>query len=95
MPSYFCRAWLRALTGFQVQVVGGLVHDQDVGLLQHELAEEQPGGLAAGERVGLLHALFAAEEHLAEDAADVFLGGLGVEGSSHSSTVVPFGMEAV
>jgi hypothetical protein len=26
-----------------------------------------------------LHALFAAEEHLAEDAADVFLGGVLVE----------------
>ena len=64
----------------EVEVVGGLVEDEDVGLLQHDLAEEQAGGFASGERVGLLEALFAAEEHLAEDAADVFLGGLRVEG---------------
>ena len=66
---------VEGVDGFEVEVVGGFVEDEDVGLLQHDLAEEQPGGFASGERVGLLQALFALEEHLAEDAADVFLGG--------------------
>ena len=70
---------VEGVDGFEVEMVGRLVEDEDVGLLQHELAEEQAGGFAAGERVGHLHALFAAEEHLAEDAADVFLGGILVE----------------
>ena len=70
---------VEGVDAFEVEVVGGLVEDEDVGLLQHDLAEEQAGGFASGEGVGLLEALFALEEHLAEDAADVFLGGLGVE----------------
>ncbi len=61
-------------------MVGGFVEDEDVGLLQHDLAEEESGGLTTGEGFGFFHAFFAAEEHLSEDATDVFLGGLGVEG---------------
>ena len=70
---------VEGVAGFEVEVVGGLVEDEDVGLLQHELAEEQACRFAAGERVGALHALLAAEEHAAEDAANVFLGGVLVE----------------
>ena len=76
--------------GFEVEVVGGLVEDQDVGLGEHELAEEQAGRFAAGERFGRLAAFFAAEEHLAEDAADVFdMVACGSKRCSHSATVVP------
>ncbi len=59
-------------------MVRRLVENQHVGLLQHDLAEEQPRSLAAGERVGLLEAFLALEEHLAENSPDVFLDGLGV-----------------
>ena len=76
----FLHGLVEGVDGFEVEVVGGLVEDEDVGFLQHDLAEEEAGGLATGEGLGLLHALFAAEEHLAEDAADVFLGGLRVPG---------------
>ena len=34
---------------------------------------------AARERLGRLEAFFAAEEHLAEEAVDVLLGGIGIE----------------
>ena len=70
---------VEGVDALEVEVIGGFVEDEDVGLLQHDLAEEQAGGFASGEGVGLLEAFFAAEEHLAEDAADVFLGGLGIE----------------
>ena len=75
----FLQGEVEGVAGFEVEVVGGLVEYEDVGLLQHELAEEEAGGLAAGERIGHLHALFAAEEHATEDAANVFLGGVLVE----------------
>ena len=70
---------VEGVDALEVEVVRGFVEDEDVGLLQHDLAEEQTGGFASGECVGLLEAFFAVEEHLAEDAADVFLGGLRVE----------------
>ena len=79
MPSYFWMRLVERVDALEVEVVRRFVEDEDVGLLQHDLAEEQAGGFASGESVGLLEAFFAAEEHLAEDAADVFLGGLGVE----------------
>ena len=42
-----------------------LIQHKDVGLLQHQLAEQQPRSLATGKRFGLLVAFFAAEQHLA------------------------------
>ena len=75
----FLQRDVKGVDGFEVEVVGRLVEDEKVGLQQHELAEEQARGLAAGECGGGLKAFFAAEEHLAEDAADVFGGGFGVE----------------
>ena len=71
---------IEGVDGFEVKVVGGFVEDEDVGLLEHDLAEEKAGRLAAGERVSFFEAFFATEEHLAEDAANVFLGGFRVEG---------------
>ena len=76
----------------EVKVVRGFVEDENVGLLQHDLAEEQTCGFASGEGIGLFEAFFAAEEHLTENAADIFLGGLrGRTVCSHSATVVPIG----
>src|SRR6185437_9501021 len=70
---------IQRVDALEVQVVRRLVEDEHVGLLKHQLAEEQPRRLAAGERIGHLHALFAAEEHLAEDASYIFFGGVLVE----------------
>ena len=55
----------------EVQVVGGLVEDEDVRLLQHDPAEQQPRRLAARQRVGRLVAVLAAEQHLAEQTVNV------------------------
>jgi hypothetical protein len=84
----FLQRDVEGVDGFQVEVVGRLVEDQHVGLLQHELAEEQACGFAAGERFGGLQAFFAAEEHLAEQAADVFGAGLRIELTAASRELV-------
>ena len=44
---------------FQIQVVGGFVKHQNVWLLQHELAKEQPRCFAPGQNVGALQGIFA------------------------------------
>src|ERR1017187_2800791 len=62
---------IERVDGFKVEMVRGLVEDENVGLGQNQLAEHQSRLLAAGERLGLLLTLFAGEEHLAEDAADL------------------------
>ena len=54
MPSYFWMRLVERVDGFEVEVVGGFVEDEDVGLLQHDLAEEQACGFASRESVGLL-----------------------------------------
>ena len=58
--------------GFEIEVVGRLVEDEDVGLGEDELAEDEARLFAAGEGLDGLFAFFAGEEHLAEDAANVF-----------------------
>ena len=56
-------------------MVGGFVEHQHVGLLQHQLAEEHARGLAAGEHIGLLVAVFfAGKQHLPEQPANLFVG---------------------
>ncbi len=70
---------VQRIDGFEVEVVGWLVERKDVWLLHHQTAEDQPRGLAAGERIGWLEPFFAAEEHLAEDAADVLIACLRIE----------------
>src|SRR5665213_3116083 len=59
---------------FEIKVIGRLVEDENIRLLQHNLAGEQSRRLATGEGVRLLQPLFTAEEHLAENATDVFFG---------------------
>ena len=46
---------------FQIEVVRRLVENENIGLLQHELAEEQARGFSAGEHVGALGGLVAGE----------------------------------
>ena len=65
----FLQGDIQGVDRFEVQVIGGFVEDQDVGLLQHQLAEKQPGGFASAERFGGFEGVFAAEEHLTEQAA--------------------------
>ena len=60
-------------------MVGRLVEHQDVGLLQHQPAENHARRFAAGERIGLLERILAAEEHLAEHAAQFLLRSLRIE----------------
>ena len=76
MPSYFCSAIFNALMDSKVKVVGRLIEHQDVGFLQHQLAENQARGFASGKCGGLLQRFFAAEEHLAQHGAQFFLRGL-------------------
>src|SRR5947209_4959223 len=52
-------------------MVGGLVEQQYVGLLEHDAAEEQTRRLAARERLGRLEAFLAAEEHLTKETMDL------------------------
>ena len=59
-------------------MVGGFVEHEDVGLLQHKLAEEQARGFTAGENAGGLGGLVALEEHLTEQAPDFFADGGGI-----------------
>ena len=78
------RAWIplqrdvQSIDGFQVKMIRGFVQDEEVRFLQHELTENQPGSLAAGKRLGTLERVLAAEQHLAEQTAQLFLGGAGV-----------------
>ena len=52
-------------------MVGRLVEDEDVRLLQHDPAEQEPRGFAARERIGRLVAVLAAEQHLPEQPVNL------------------------
>ena len=54
-----------------VEVVGGLVEEQDVGGLEHEPGDEDAGALAAGEVADGLVELFAGEEETRGPTGDV------------------------
>ena len=57
------------LDRLEVEVVGGLVEDEHVGLADHQAAEHQPRRLAARQRREPLLRVVAAEEHYPELAA--------------------------
>ena len=69
---------IQRIDGFKIEVVRGFVEDEDVWLLQHELAEEQTGGFASGKHAGGFGGFVALEEHLAEQAADFFADRRGI-----------------
>src|SRR5882724_2541362 len=60
-------------------MVGGLVEDQEIWFLQHELAKDEAGGFTAGESFCGLERVVAAEEHLAHQSAQLLLIGAGIE----------------
>src|SRR5258708_906047 len=57
---------------FEIQMVGRLVEHEQVRLLQHQFAKEQPRRFSAGEDVGTFVGIVAREQHLAEYAANLF-----------------------
>ena len=57
-------------------MVGGLIQQQGVGLGEHEAAEHAAHLFAAGEHLGGLVYVIAAEEHTAQEAAQVGFGGI-------------------
>ena len=75
---------IQRVDGFQIEVVGRLVEHQHVRFLQHQLAEDQPRGLAARQRFGRLHSLVAHEQHLAEQAAQFFGARRGIDTAAAS-----------
>ncbi len=60
---------LEHLLGRDVEVVGGLVEEQEVGLLERDLAEQQAGALPAAQLTDQLVHVVAAEEQGAEYGA--------------------------
>ena len=55
---------IQRVDGFQIEVVGRLVEDQEIRLLQHEFAEDQARRFSAGQRARGFQRVFAAEQHL-------------------------------
>ena len=67
------------LDGFHVQMVGGLIQQDHVGTTEHHLGQHAADLLAAGEDIDLLEHVVVAEEHTAQEAAQidvVLLGGV-------------------
>ena len=62
---------LEQVQGLDVEVVGGLVEDQEVGGLGQDLGEQQTVALAAGERLDRLAGLLVAKQEVAQIAHHV------------------------
>ena len=71
---------LEPVAGFEIEVVGGLVEQQEVGLLQQELGEGDAHLPAAGEFFGVALPVFLGEAEAAEDGADLGVEGVAVVG---------------
>ena len=56
--------------GFEVEVVGGLVEDEEIDRFEQEFDHAQAHALAAGEDLDLLLILLAAEHERSEQVAD-------------------------
>jgi len=69
----FLQRDIERVDGFEIEVVARLVEDEHVGLEQHEAAEKNARGFAAGERLDGLGGVVAAEKHLTEKAAKSLL----------------------
>src|ERR1700730_13993246 len=66
---------VKRVDGLEIQVVRGFIEDEHIRFLQHQLAKKQSAGFSAGEDVGTLVRIIAGEEHLSQEAADLFVGG--------------------
>ncbi|MNE14659.1 hypothetical protein D3C80_1075470 [compost metagenome] len=53
-PLIHLQRQVQGFDGFHVQVVGRLIHDQDVGALHHQLAEQHATLFATGEHLDRL-----------------------------------------
>src|SRR5205823_13276644 len=71
---------LEALDRLDIQVIGGLVENEHVVALEHQLGEHETRGLTAGERLNRLESGISRKEKLSHDAPDVLLRGALVEG---------------
>ena len=64
---------VESIDRFKIQMIGGFVQDEKVWFLQHEFAEDQPCRLATGQCFSSLQRILAAEQHLAQQAAQFLL----------------------
>ena len=62
---------------FQIQMVGGLIQNEGIGLAHHQAAEHTANLFAAGEHLGGLVYFIAAEQHPAQEAPQIGLGLVG------------------
>src|SRR5262249_42161905 len=67
----FEKAFFEDFEGGDVEVVGGLVEEKDVGGLKHQLSDQDAGALAAGEIADGTIEVFAGEEEASGPAGDV------------------------
>ena len=63
---------VECLDALKVEVVGGGVEDEAIGILQLHAGNHATHLLASGEDIGLLQHLLATEEHTAEEALEVY-----------------------
>ena len=62
------------LLGDDVQMVGGLVQDKEIGLRKHQLCQGYPAPLAAAQSVDGLEHIVAGEEEGGQHVADLRIG---------------------
>src|ERR1039458_1162367 len=65
-PRVLLKGDIEGVDRLQVQVIGGFVQHQEIRLLEHQPAKDQPRRLTAGESIGGFEGVLAAEKHLAE-----------------------------
>jgi len=70
-----------------INVVGGLVHEQEIGLGQHQACQKKPGLFAAGQRAHSLKHIVAGKKKGGQDAPQLALGKMHVN--------VPEGLQEV
>ena len=89
MPSKARSPSTRARDGLEIQVVGRLVEDEEVGLLRDDPAEHESRGLAARQRSDGLVDVLAGEQHAPELPAHVrrALAGTGLPRRSRSGVI--------
>ena len=63
---------VECLDALEVEMVGGCVEDEAVGILQLHAGNHTTHLLASGEDIGLLQHLLATEEHTAEETLEVY-----------------------
>ncbi len=69
---------LQPIAGFQVEVIGGLVEQQQVGFFKQQLGESEAHLPAAGEFLGVADPVFLAEAKTVEHRADLGFDGVTV-----------------